>query len=124
MKVDLGADDTESLERLGHAALLLLTDRDFSALAHQFGYALVFGRDTQEALRLDFDSDSASTSHGDWPSEPSVIVKYFGPSDSDLFAVIEWCAPAPDLGADFIQLIVTGRAAQKHITIEGLAHAA
>jgi hypothetical protein len=112
-----------TLSALGEEARALLMRHDYSGLANRFGYALAYDRLLSAALEADFLNAVASpitvASGAYLPG--AVTVKYFAPNDTDLFALVECPVPVADGAAVLLELIVTGRGEEKHITVEDIS---
>lgn len=52
---------------------------------------------------------------------PSVVVQYFAPNDTGLFAVVECTVLVDDGTAVLLELIVPGKGEEKHITVEDIS---
>lgn len=122
MKLD--ADfGTESLGALGVEAIDLLCRGDVNTLAQRFGYALSFDRDPATAIREDLKrclSEAGATSLARAPENPVRSVKYFKPNSSNLIAVVECSAPTQTGAALSVDLIVSSKAEERHITLESI----
>ncbi|HLF97047.1 MAG TPA: hypothetical protein VI457_07885 [Methylococcaceae bacterium] len=112
-----------SLSSIGEEARALLMRHDYSGLANRFGYALAFDRPPSAALEADFLSAAASPiTLGAGAYLPDVVtVKYFSPNDTGLFALVECPVPVADGVAVLLELIVTGKSEEKHITVEDIS---
>lgn len=125
MKLDRHADAT-SLSALGAEAVRLLCSEDINGLARRFGYALAFDREPALAIREDLRSCLAEVRAASVVSAPkhTPTVKYLEPNDSGLFAVVE-CEALTDNGAKvLVELIVTDKQGEKHVTLEQISVAA
>ena len=112
-----------SLSAFGEEARALLLRHDYAGLASQFGYALAYDRPPAAALEADFQSAVASpitvTSGAYLPA--AISVKYFSPNTTGLFAVVECPVPVAEEAAVLLELIVTGKGEEKHITVEDIS---
>ncbi len=91
--------------------------RDFEALANRLGYALAYDRDPVSALKADYERAAASPLEATPGEGVSIVVKYFKPNDTGLFAVVECTIPV-EKGAVGMDLIVTGKGEEKYIAVE------
>lgn len=123
MELAPGDADACTLTRIGHEALDLLRERDFSSLAERFGYALAYGRDIADALRADCQPSAELVPVGLHPKERSVVVKFFDANDAGLLAVVECVAPQSYGGAVSMSLVVTASGSRRWVTIEDVRHA-
>jgi hypothetical protein len=125
MKID-GRADATSLSALGAEAVGLLCSEDINGLAKRFGYALAFNREPAVAIREDLRSCLADVRAASLMPAPkhTPTVKYLEPNDSGLFAVVE-CVALTDNGAKvLVELIVTDKQGDKHVTLEQISVAA
>ena len=122
MKLDFSQTDETSLAALGHEASFMLARRDFSGLAKQFGYALKFDRPTAAALEEDFLSAAASP-HEISGEAPEIVVKYFSPNNTCLFALVECYVRVLETASVLMELIVTGERGEMDVTIEHISGA-
>lgn len=99
----------------------MLMQRDYSGLVSRFGYALAHDREPTAALEADYLKAAASPLEGERQEKSSVRVKYFESNDTGLFAVVECVVPMADQGAVLLELIVTGKDEEKHITVEDVS---
>jgi hypothetical protein len=125
MKID-GRADTTSLSALGAQAISLLCSEDINGLARRFGYALAFDREPAVAIQEDLRSclaDLRAASLMPAPNHPPTV-KYLEANDSGLFAVVA-CVALTDNGARvLVELIVTDKQGDKHVTLEQISVAA
>jgi hypothetical protein len=125
MKID-GRADAPSLSALGAEAIDLLCSEDINGLAERFGYALAFNREPAVAIQEDLRSCLAAVRAASLMpvAKHTPTVKYLEPNDSGLFAVVE-CVALTDNGAKvLIELIVTDKKGDKHVTLEQISVAA
>ena len=99
----------------------MLMQHDYPGLSNRFGYALAYDRAPAAAIETDFLSAVASPHNVVSDEHLSIVVKYFAPNDTGLFAVVECIVPVADGAAILLDLIVTGNGEAKHITIEGIS---
>lgn len=99
----------------------MLMQRDYSGLVQRFGYALAFDRAPANAIEANFLSALASPLNVQSDVPPPAVVKYFAPNDTGLFAVVECIVPVAPGAAVLLELIVTGRGEEKHITVEDIS---
>jgi hypothetical protein len=121
MKLLSEQTDEASLLRLGREAVSLLEKRDFQSLGDQFDYALKFDRSPAAAIEGDFQSCLAefhALSQQPTAVPPSMVVKYFKPNSSNLFAVVECVYTAAEGCPILAELIVTSSGEEKHVTLE------
>ena len=102
----------------------MLMQHDYSGLANRFGYALAYDRAPAAAIETDFLSAVASSHNVVSDAHPSIVVKYFAPNDTGLFAVVECTVPVADGAAVRLELVVAGKGEEKHITVEDISGAA
>jgi hypothetical protein len=115
--------DESSLIAFGEEARSLLVGHDYAGLASRFGYALAYDRPPAAAIEADFMSAVASpiTVASSAYLPPAITVKYFSPNTTGLFAVVECPVPVADKAAVLLELIVTRKGAEKHITVEDIS---
>jgi hypothetical protein len=115
--------DQASLSALGEEARALLVGRDYVGLASRFGYALALDRPLSAAIEADFKSAAASpvTAGSGAYFPPAITVKYFSPNSAGLFALVECTVPVTDKAAVLLELIVTGKDEEMHITVEDIS---
>lgn len=99
----------------------MLMRHDFSTLADRFGYVLAHGRETAAAIEADYLGAAALPRKAESNERPSIVVKYFNPNSTGLFAVVECSVPVAVGGAVLLELIVTGKGEEKHITVEDIS---
>ncbi len=126
MKID-AQTDASTLSGFGVEAVDLLCSSDIDTLVERFGYALAHGRKPAAAIREDLArclAEVGSTALVSAPEDSPGKVKYFEPSDTGLFAVVE-CFAITDNGSKLlVELVVTGSEANRHITLEDISAAA
>jgi len=113
-----------SLLRFGQEAVSLLEKRDFQSLADRFGYALACGRNPAAAIESDFQPCPAEFHASSEPPtavSSSIVVKYFKPNDTNLFAVVECTHIAAEGCPILTELIVTSSGEDKHIFLEQIS---
>jgi hypothetical protein len=125
MKID-GRADTSSLSALGAEAVRLLCSEEMNSLASRFGYALAFDRQPAVAIQEDLRSCLTQLRAASLVPAPkhTPTVKYLEPNDSGLFAVVECLALADNGAKVLIELIVTDKQGEKHVTLEQISVAA
>ena len=121
MKLLASQTDERSLATLGEVACAQLMRNDFPGLANQFGYALAYGRDPAVAIEADFAGAAASAIRVEVAVHTTILVKYFTPNDTGLFAVVECTVPVDNGAAVLLELIVTGNKDEKYITLEDIS---
>jgi hypothetical protein len=96
-------------------------------LAERFGYALAFDRDPAAAIGEDLSLCLAQLHAAGFrpaPSRPAVKVRYFARNDAGLFALVE-CVVPTDKGSDvLLELVLTSKGADKHVSLEQISAAA
>jgi hypothetical protein len=122
MKLTPNQTDEVSLAHFGEEAVALVLNRDFSALAERFGYALAFGRNPAMAIEDDFAQCIAEEQGASSQNSSYIQVKYFEPNSTSLFAVVECFTPITQSATILIELIITGEGETKHITLEQISH--
>lgn len=110
--------DQATLSGFGEEAVALVIRHDFEALANRFGYALAWNREPAIALKADYERAISSPLKSKTSDGVSVVVKYFKPNDTGLFAVVECAIPLIDGGAVGMDLIVAGNGEEKSISVE------
>jgi hypothetical protein len=113
--------DEGALASFGKEAATMLMQRDYASLASRFGYALAYGRELAAAIEEDYKNAAATPFEATPDSLSSVKVKYFAPNSSALFALVECVVPVAGKSAVLLELVVTGDAKEKHITIEDIS---
>lgn len=99
----------------------MLMRHDYSGLANRFGYALAYVREPAAAIEADF-SEAAQSPFNAVPGEcPSIVVKYFKPNSTGLFAVVECTVLVAEGTSVLLELIVSGNGEEKHITVEDIS---
>ena len=121
MKLLPAQTDEGTLSAFGEEACAMLMQHDYPGLANRFGYALAYDRAAAAAIETDFLSAVASPHNVVSDEHLSIVVKYFAPNDTGLFAVVECTVPVADGATILLDLIVTGDGEAKHITIEGIS---
>lgn len=95
----------------------MLMRKDYSGLANRFGYALAYGREPAAAIESDFLRAAASPIN----RQREIVVKYFEPNSTGLFAVVECTVPVAEGAAVLLELIVGGRDEEKQIALEDIS---
>ncbi len=113
--------ETAALLELGYEARALLMQRDFSALANRFGYALAYGRPIAAALEADCINPVTSALPSASNDNQPVSVTYFAPNETGLFALVECIVPTSNDKSLLLELIVAGKGEEKHISIEDIS---
>ncbi len=121
MKLLTSQIDEPTLRSFGEEAAGLLVRRDYAGLAHRFGYALAYGRETAAAIEEDYLKTASAPFDLPHEEQGAVTVKYFKPNDTGLFALVECTVPVAGKAAVLLELIVTGQEEEKHITLEGIS---
>lgn len=99
----------------------MLMRHDYSGLANRFGYALAYGHEPAAAIETDYLGATASPRRVGPEEHPSILVKYFSPNSTGLFAVVECTVPVGEGATVLLELIVTGKGEEKHITVEDIS---
>lgn len=99
----------------------MLMRHDYSGLANRFGYALAHGREPAAAIETDYLAAAAAPCRVGAEEHPSLLVKYFSPNSTGLFAVVECTVPVAEEAAVLLELIVAGKGEEKHITVEDIS---
>jgi hypothetical protein len=112
-----------SLAALGVEVVQLLCAGKFSDLAERFGYALAFEREPATAIEeelalclVELQATALTPIDNHIPK-----VSYFKPNDTGLVALIELMVPANNGRGVLVELIVTGKGAERHVTLEQLS---
>lgn len=127
MRITDSQFDAASLAALGAEALALLASGNIDVLAERFGYALAYGADPATAIQADLTRCLASlgaTSLASGAVAPAPKVGYFTPGDAGMLAVVEVLAQTNNGKTILVELVVTGRGNDKHITLEQISDAA
>ncbi len=124
MQIPANMTDEASLAELGVEAVRLLSFGNIHDLANRFGYALALGREATSAIQDDLSLCLNDLRAGCLvpSSQPtSTAVKYFAEDEPVFFALIECTAPT-DTGAEvLVELIVTSKGWEKHVTLEQIS---
>ncbi len=113
--------DEASFLRFSREAVSLLEKRDFQTLADRFDYALTCGRSPVAAIEGDFEACLAefrALSEQPTAVSPSMVVKYFQPNSSGLFALVECVFTLTEGCPILAELIVTSSGEDKHLILE------
>jgi hypothetical protein len=124
MQISDHETDEDSLAAFGAEAVTFLCCGDIMGLVTRFDYALAAGREPVSALRGDLASclDELQASRLVHSGERiTATVKYFGPNDSGLFALVECLVPTDRGRGVLVELIVTSTSSSKHICLEGIS---
>ena len=123
MRIAADQTDERSLSCLGEEVIALLGSGNFEALANRFGYALSFGRDPATAIEADLIACRTAEVECQKGGSPAVSVKYFKTNDTNLVALVECVTQVADDLTVLVELIVTGKGADLHITLEDITRA-
>ena len=93
----------------------------FAGLANRFGYKLAFDREPAAAIEADFMKAAASPHEGMCDETQSIVVKYFEPNSTGLFALVECAVPVAESAAVLLELIVSGKGEEKYIAVEDIS---
>ena len=114
--------DASALVSLGVEAVQLLSSANIRALVDRFGYARALGRDLMTAVQEDLQHCLAEIGATSFASEhPIPRVTYLERNSPGLFAVIECLVMTQNGSKLLLELVVTGRDAEKHVTLEDLS---
>jgi hypothetical protein len=123
MKLEAELDE-KSLAALGAEAVDLLCRGDIGSLVRKYGYALSCDREAESAVREDVNrclSDLRADSLAPAPENPVQAVRFYPPNSSNIVAVIECLAPTDNGTAVRLELVVTRKGTEDHITIEDVS---
>ncbi len=96
----------------------MLMWRDYAGLADQFGYALAHGRELAAAIEADFIAAAASPFNEVLEENPSIVLTYFKPNSTGLFAAVDCTVAIGDAACVFLSLVITGKGEEKYVTLE------
>ena len=116
--------DEASLLQIGREAVSLFEKRDFQSLADRFSYALALGKSPAAAIEEDFQTciaDFRASPEPRLPVRPSMVVRYFKPNNSNLFAVVECFFSASEGCPILAEFIVTSLREDTHVTLEDVS---
>ena len=122
----LTRDAEAALPELSAAArevLAMLYRGDVQQLVKQYGYALSHGRDPAAAIREDLAralAEVGTTALAAAPAEPAIRIKLFKREEPVLRAVVECDLLADNHRAVLVELIVTKRDEETHVTLEDI----
>lgn len=121
MKLSPSEASEEVLAQQGRELVALLKRGEFGSVAERFGYALAFDRDPAVAIQDELASCVSEFQERELPdtsSAESVVVKYFNPNESNLFAVVECEFKEPQGCPVLAELIVTASGEERHVHLE------
>lgn len=123
MQISVEATDRIALLAFAAEAVDLLRSGQTESLVARYGYALAFGRDKVAAIRddLKLSLDEVGSVGLAEAAEASHEVKYFGPNESGLVALVESHVPTNNGKSPLVELVVTGGEDGTHITLEQLS---
>lgn len=127
MKLSPSEASEEVLAQQGRELIALFKKGEFGSVAERFGYALAFDRDPAVAIRDELAFCVAEFQGCKLPetsSAESVVVKYFKPNESNLFAVVECEFEGPRGCPVLAELIVTANGEEWHVCLEQISIAA
>ena len=128
MRISDSQCDETALARMGAKACELITKGDYRELADRFGYALAFGKEPAEAIRVDAEAcPSRGSVSGQLvvSGEPAIRVGFFKPDDAPFFAVVKCQLGLTCCSGNLeIDLIVTTNGNERHVTLEEISHRA
>lgn len=126
MRIAVDATDEASLLRLGKEAGDLLIAGQHRELAQAFGYAVALGREPATAIGADVAAslEDIGASELERGSAPSVKVKYLRPATHGLLAVIECHLLAENGRTVLLELVVSGKEGERHVSVEQISGAA
>ena len=124
MQISANRTDEVSLVQLGVEAVQLLCSGNIQTLVTRFGYALSLGRECTFAVRHDLSQCLAKLQANNlvFSSQPTpTVVKRFEANDIGLLALVE-CLALTDNGAKIlVELIVSSKGSERHVTLEQLS---
>lgn len=127
MKLPNDQIDEASLAKVGAEVVRLVKENKYREMADRFGYALAYGREKADAIREEIEScliQDGTKRIVSMAAQPRIVVKYFKPNDSNLFAIVE-CTMALTENADeiLVELIVTTKESEKYLSLEQISYA-
>jgi hypothetical protein len=128
MKLLNSQTDESTLANFGAEVAQLVKESKYREIADRFGYALAYGREKAETIQQEVESclsQGGSKGALSLVAQPRIVVKYFKPNDSNLFAVVE-CTMALTgrAGEMLVELIVTTKENEKYLSLEQISYAA
>ena len=125
MQIRADRTDVSSLDALAEQAVQLCCAGEFVALAESFGYAVAIGREPSSAIAEDLrlSCEGLGATHLASDAKFKTEVKYFKPG-SFLLAVVECTLPTNNGRAVLVELVVTEREGDVHVTLEQISAAA
>ncbi|MDG4562464.1 MAG: hypothetical protein P9E88_14340 [Candidatus Competibacter sp.] len=127
MKLSPSEASEEGLAQQGRELVALLKKGEFGSVAKRFGYSLAFDRDPAFAIQDELAScvsEFQERKLSQTSSTESVVVKYFQPNKSNLFAVVECEFEGPQGCPVLAELIVTANGEERHVCLEQVSIAA
>jgi hypothetical protein len=121
MKLLPNQTDKRSLCLIGEEAAAVLVRNDFRGLADRFGYALAYGREPALAIEADCLKAKSVGRIEDQRNGQPITVKFFDPNSTNLIAVVECIVSLGGGAAVLLELIVTARREDRHITLENIS---
>jgi len=121
MEITESQTDRPSLERFGQEAAAFLRNGDFGALANRFGYAMAYGREPAFAIEADLNAVPPDDAVAPKDVAASMAIKYFNADameSTGLVAAVECITHLADGSAVEFALVVTGKGAERYITLE------
>lgn len=118
MKLSPSQLDVDSLSAIGAQVCTLLLERNYGELASRFGYALAHGLEPAVIIEADFLTAANSPYDGKQGDQQPVVVRYFKPNTTKLFAEVECTVYVRSAAYVGLCLIVAGTADDMHISIE------
>ena len=101
---------------------------DYRGVADRFGYALAFGKDPAEAIRMDAEacpSQRGASGQLAVSGEGAINVRFFKSSDAPFFAAVACKIKLACCSGNLdIDLIVTTKDNERHVTLEEISHRA
>jgi hypothetical protein len=128
MKLPSCQSDEASLAQLGAEVARLLKEEKHAELAARFGYALARGKDPARVIQSEVTEcfwRSARVVGFSKNLSPAIVVKYFEPNDTGLFALVECTVPLLNgVGGVLAELVVTTMGNDRHVFLEQISYAA
>lgn len=116
--------EANALAALGGEAVDMLCRGDIDGLASRYGYGLSYGRDAAAAIRDDLRrclSQAGATSLTPASPNPVRSVAYYDSTGTGILAVVECLAPTDNGVSLLVELVVTSKGKERHITLEQIS---
>jgi len=127
MRIPPNAIDEASLAAIGSEAVSLLCSGDIPSLVGKFGYALALQREPQSAVLQDLSiclSELQASALALPTQQRAPLIQYLQANTSNLFASIACPIPTNNGSEILLELIVTSKGSEFHVTLEQLSAAA